>query len=202
MVFVFFCIGGVLGPMHPHASLTTRENVPEATRSLEADVSLLGRTLDAFPGVVVVVGNDWPFYYDIGLLRRECREFGRRVVNVVKTLGGSKEQAVLDFMYGRAEPFIVIASPDFEFTELTASRRIDVDLEHGFDDEARAGLLEHLNTLGAYASNPLSEDDMLRATVGSRDLRRARKYISPIRASGDVAFQHKLRSLIGKEGIR
>ncbi|WP_429253974.1 hypothetical protein [Paraburkholderia sp. GAS334] len=179
----------------------TREGAPEATRELEVDALLLTRTLVPYPGAVIVVANDWPFYYDLEELR-SSREFGRRIVNVVRTLGSTKESAVLDFMSGRAEPFIVIASPDFEFTQLTDSRRIDVGLEQGFDEEAQVSLLEHLRLLGEQATNPLSEDDMLRATVGSRDLRRARKYISPIRASGDVAFQHKLRSLIGKEGIR
>ncbi|MGF6774922.1 hypothetical protein P3T21_000109 [Paraburkholderia sp. GAS334] len=201
MVFVFFCVGGVLPPMRRHPSLMTREGAPEATRELEVDALLLTRTLVPYPGAVIVVANDWPFYYDLEELR-SSREFGRRIVNVVRTLGSTKESAVLDFMSGRAEPFIVIASPDFEFTQLTDSRRIDVGLEQGFDEEAQVSLLEHLRLLGEQATNPLSEDDMLRATVGSRDLRRARKYISPIRASGDVAFQHKLRSLIGKEGIR
>ncbi len=201
MVFVFFCVGGVLPPMRRHPSLMTREGAPEATRELEVDALLLTRTLVPYPGAVIVVANDWPFYYDLEELR-SSREFGRRIVNVVRTLGSTKESAVLDFMSGRAEPFIVIASPDFEFTKLTDSRRIDVGLEQGFDEEAQVSLLEHLRLLGEQATNPLSEDDMLRATVGSRDLRRARKYISPIRASGDVAFQHKLRSLIGKEGIR
>jgi hypothetical protein len=201
MVFVFFCVGGVLPPMCRHPSLTTREGVPEATRVLEADALLLARTLAPYPGAVIVVANDWPFYYDLEGLR-SSREFGRCIVNVVRTLGSTKESAVLNFMSARAEPFIVIASPDFEFTELTDSRRIDIDLEQGFDEEARVCLLEHLNTLGEHASNSLSEDDMLRATVGSRDMRRARKYLSSIRASGDVAFQRKLRSLIGEEEIR
>lgn len=202
MVFVFFCVSGVLGPMRRHPSLTTRESEPEVSRSLEADMALVARALNAYPGAVVVVSNDWPFYHDVSTLRVACGELGRRIVNVVRTLGGTKEEAVLDFMSGRAEPFVVVASPDFEFTDRTESRRIDVGLEQGFDEEARVCLLEHLSMLGEHATNPLSEDDMLRATVSSRDLHRARKYISPIRASGDVAFQRKLRSLIGEEEIR
>jgi hypothetical protein len=63
-------------------------------------------------------------------------------------------------------------------------------------------LLEHLSMLGEHATNPLSEDDMLRATVASRDVRRAQKYISPIRAREDVAFQRKLRSLMSEEAMR
>lgn len=201
MVFVFFCVSGVLGPMRRHPSLTTRESEPEVSRSLEADMALVARALNAYPGAVVVIGNDWPFYHDVSTLRAACGELGRRIVNVVRTLGGTKEAAVLDFMSGRAEPFVVIASVDFEFTELTASRRIDVSLEHGFDDEARACLIERLHTLGQHASNPLSDDDMLRATVGSRDLRRAQKYISSVRAGGDVSFQRKLRFFLGTEVI-
>lgn len=201
MVFVFFCVGGVLPPMRRHPSLMTREGAPEATRGLEVDALLLTRTLVPYPGAVIVVANDWPFYYDLEELR-SSREFGRRIVNVVRTLGSTKESAVLDFMSGRAEPFIVIASPDFEFTDLTEPRRIDVGLEQGFDEEAQVSLLEHLRLLGEQATNPLTEDDMLRATVGSRDLKRARKYISPIRAGDDVTFQRKLRSLVSEEAMR
>ncbi len=201
MVFVFFCIGGVFPPMCRHPALTMREGMPHATRLLEADALLLARTLEAYPGAVIVVGNDWPFYYDLESLR-SSREFGRRIVNAVRTLGSTKESAVLDFMSSRAEPFIVIASPDFEFTDVTDSRRIDVGLEQGFDEKARESLVEHLRMSGEHATNPLSEDDMLRATVGSRDLRRALKYISPIRASYDVAFQRRLRSFIGEETLR
>ncbi|MFM0091778.1 hypothetical protein PQR46_33315 [Paraburkholderia sediminicola] len=198
MVLVFFCVSGVLGSMRKHPSLTTREGEPKASRSLGADMALLAEALAAHPGAVVVIGNDWPFYYDISTLRAACGESGRHIVNVVRTLGDTKELALLDFMSSRAEPFVVIASPDFEFTELTASRRIDVNRQHGFDDEAHARLIEHLHTLGEHASNPLSDDDMLRATVGSRDLRRAQKYISPIRAGNDAAFQSSLRLLIAK----
>ena len=201
MVFVFFCVGGVLPPMCRHPSLTMREGASEATRGLEADARLLARTLAPYPGVVIVVANDWPFYYDLDELRSSL-EFGRRIVNVVRTLGSTKEAGVLDFMSGRAEPFIVIESPDFEFTELTDSSRIDVDPKQGFDKKARARLLEHLSTLGDHASNPISEEDMLRATVGSRDLRRAQKYIAPIRAGEDVSFQRKLRFLIASEIAR
>jgi len=71
--------------------------------------------LGGFPGAAVVVGNDWPFYYDIRFLQRACREFGWRVVNAIKTLGGVKEDAVLDFMSTHPEPFVVVASLDFEF---------------------------------------------------------------------------------------
>ncbi|WP_156126776.1 hypothetical protein [Burkholderia sp. 9120] len=201
MVFVFFCVGGVLPPMRRHPSLATRDGAPQATRTLETDALLLARTLESYSGAVIVIANDWPFYYDLEELR-SSREFGRRIVNVVRTLGSTKESAVLDFMSGRAEPFIVIASPDFEFTYLTETRRIDVGIEQGFDEEAQVSLLEHLRLLGEQATNPLTEDDMLRATVGSRDLKRARKYISPIRAGDDVAFQRKLRYLVSEEAMR
>jgi len=198
MVFVFFCVGGVLPPMCRHPSLTMREGAPQATRTLEADALLLARTLAPYPGAVIVIANDWPYHYDLESLRSSA-EFGRSIVNVARTLGSTKESAVLDFMSGRAEPFIVIASPHFEFTDLTDSSRIDVGLEQGFDEEARVSLLEHLNMLGEHATKQLSDDDMLRAVVASRDLRRARKYISLIRASDDAAFQHKLRSFIGAD---
>lgn len=198
MVYIFFCVSGVLGLIEHHPSLTTREGEPKASRPLEADTSLIAGVLDAYPGGVVVIANDWPFYYDLASLREAGGEFERRIVNVVRTLSGSKEEAILDFMAGRAEPFVVIASPDFEFTEQTASVRIDIDHKSGFHDAARASLLLRLHALGDHASNPLSEDDLLRATVSSRDLRRAQKLFSPLRAGSDAAFQHKLRLLIAR----
>lgn len=198
MVYIFFCVSGVLGPMNLHPSLTTREGEPNASRPLEADASLIGGVLDAYPGAVVVIANDWPFYYDLESLRVAGGEFERRIVNVVRTLGGTKEEAVLDFMAGRTESFVVIASQDFEFTEQTASVRIDIDDNRGFDDAARENLLQHLLALGQHASNPLSEDDALRATVSNRELRHARKLFHPIRAGNDSAFQGALRLLQAK----
>lgn len=201
MVFVFFCVSGVLPPMCRHPSLTTREGAPRMARGLESDALLLARTLDPYPGAVIVVANDWPFYFDLKVLRTS-REFGRRIVNVVRTLGSTKEAGVLDFMAGRAEPFVVISSSDFEFSDLTNSKRIDVDPVRGFDQEACVVLNEYLSELGEHASSPLSENDMLRATVGNRDLRRALDFMSRIRANDDAAFQRKLRSLIGEEANR
>jgi hypothetical protein len=198
MVFIFFSLSGALGPMVHHPSLTTREGKPGASRLLEADTSRIAEVLDAYPGAVVVIANDWPFYYDLAKLREAGREFERRIVNVVRTVGGSKEDAILDFMACRAEPFIVLASRDFEFTERTASVRVDIDDNNGFDDAARENLLHHLRPLGLHASNPLSEDDALRATVSNRELQRAQKLFHPIRAGNDSAFQGALRLLLAK----
>lgn len=202
MVIVFFCISGVLGPMRRHPSLTTRESAPAASRSLDADASLLATTLSAYPGAVVVVGNDWPFYYDVELIRRACAELGLPVVNVVKTLGGTKEDAVVDFMSGRSEPFIIVASQDFEFSENTASRRIDVDRQGGLDEMASAALAERLLAVRDHALSPLSDDDMLRARIGRYATRRARSYISNIRATEDSKFQCNLHLLTGEEGAQ
>lgn len=196
MVFIFFCVSGVLGPMSRHPSLTTRENAPEATRPLERDVQLLGKALSLYPGAVVVVGNDWPLYYDVKTLRQANSGFGRRVFNVLNTIGSTKEQAVFDFMANRDEPFVILASEDFEFTQRTASSRIDVDRERGFDETARAALELRLNGFGGYASDPLSNDDILRATVGIHALRKARDFKSPLRANEDVAFQRHLAEML------
>jgi hypothetical protein len=139
----FFCMSGVLGSMHRHPSLTTRENVPEGTRPSEADVLLLAGTLSEYLRTVIVVGNDRPFNYDLGSLWEADRGFGRRVANAFNTLGSSTVQVVLDFMTTRIEPFVVLASPDFEFTHRTSSSRIDLDQERGFDEAARAALEMH-----------------------------------------------------------
>lgn len=196
MVFVFFCVSGVLGSMSRHPALTTYENAPEATRSLERDVLLLGRTLSAYPGTVIVVGNDWPLYYDLRNLREAGHGFGRRVVNVLNTVGGTKEQSVLDFLANRDDPFVILASRDFEFTHRTASSRIDVDQERGFDEITRAALEVHLRGFGTRATTPLSDDDILRATVATVALRKARNFGSPLRAHQDVAFQRRLAQML------
>ncbi|MGF6410050.1 hypothetical protein [Paraburkholderia sp. MM5482-R1] len=196
MVFIFFCVSGVLGSMSRHPSLTTRENAPEATRSLEKDVLRLGRTLSTYPGAVIVVGNDWPLCYDFRNLREAGHEFGRRVVNVLNTVGSTKEQAVLDFCANRHDPFVILASQDFEFSHRTASSRIDVDQQRGFDETARAALEVHLRGFGACATDTLSDDDILRATVGTYALRKARDIKSPIRANEDAAFQRRLAEML------
>lgn len=194
MVFIFFCVSGVLGSMSRHPSLTTREAEPQATRPLATDTSLIAATLTGYPGAVVVIANDWPFFYDLNSLREAGREFERRIVNVVRTLSDSKESAVLDFMNGRAEPFIVIASQDFEFTEKTAGKCIHIDDKHGFNDVAHGRLQEQLRAFGERALRPLSEDEIMRASISTRDLRRAQKLFLPTCSSNDRTFRRELRS--------
>ncbi|MFL9964653.1 hypothetical protein PQR02_27025 [Paraburkholderia sediminicola] len=196
MVYIFFCVSGVLGPMNRHPSLTTRENSPESCCSLERDVQLLGEALSAYPGAVIVVGNDWPLYYDLKTLRQADSGFGRRVLNVLNTIGSTKEQAVFDFMANRNEPFVILASQDFEFSHRTGSSRIDVDHERGFDDTARAALESHLRGFGAPATDALSDDDILRATVATAALRTARNFKFPLRANQDAAFQRRLAEML------
>ncbi|CAE6767933.1 hypothetical protein R70006_03807 [Paraburkholderia domus] len=196
MVFVFFCVSGVVGPMSRHPSLTTREYAPEATRPLDRDVQLLGKALSPYPGAVIVVGNDWPLYYDLKNLREVGHGFGCRVVNVINTIGSTKERAVFDFMENREEPFVILASRDFEFTHRTALSRINVEPERGFDENACVALELHLNGFGAYARDPLSDDEILRATVGIHALRKARDFKSPLRANEDVAFQRHLAEML------
>jgi hypothetical protein len=196
MVYIFFCVSGVLGPMSRHPSLTTREKSPEATRALERDVHLLGKALSPYPGAVIVVGNDWPLYYDLKSLREAHHGFGWRVVNVLNTIGSTKEQAVFEFMANREEPFMILASLDFEFTHRTALSRIDVDPESGFDENACAALVVHLRGFGARATDALSDDDILRATVPTVSLRKARDFRSPLRANQDEAFQRRLAEML------
>ncbi|MCG5077521.1 hypothetical protein [Paraburkholderia tagetis] len=198
MVYVFFCMNGELGPLRDYPSPTTREGWVPIARHLAVDISHLAKTLADYPGAVVVIGNGWPLYYDLKCIREVCGELGTRIVNAVNTFGGAREEAVLDFMENRTESFVILASSEFEFSDLTASRRVNINPEVGFDEAARRALAKQLHEFGELATCPLSDDEALRATVGAYALRRARRFISPMRARDDMQFQLRLRSLAGQ----
>ncbi|RQP35005.1 hypothetical protein [Burkholderia ubonensis] len=178
MVLLFFCVSGVLGAIDRHPSITTRENEPEATRSLESDARLFARAIAPFPGVVVVIANDWPLLYDLEFLRHECAPFGQRIVNSVRVLGGTKEDAILTFMSSRSAEYVVVASTDFEFSEEMARRRVNVSLETGFDKQAAERLRRLLEEYGEAAATPVSTDDVMRATTGNPSMRRLQSYLA------------------------
>jgi len=178
MVLLFFCVGGVLGAIDRHPAITTRENEPAATRSLESDARLFAQTIEPFPGALVVVANDWPLLYNIELLRRECEPFGKRIVNSVRVLGGTKEDAILAFMSSRSAEYVVVASTDFEFSEETARRRIDVGVDAGFDEEAADRLRVLLEGYGEAARNPATTNDVMRATAGNPWMHRVQSYLA------------------------
>lgn len=181
MVFVFFSVSGVLGAIDRHPSITTRENEPAATRSLESDVRLFAQTIEPFPGALVVIANDWPLLYDREFLRQECALLGPRIVNSVRILGGTKEESILTFMTSRSEPYIVVTSSDFEFSAETAGRRIDVSVDAGFDEEAADRLYALLEECGEAARMPVSTDDVMTATTGNPWMRRVQSYLAQSR---------------------
>ncbi|APA84081.2 hypothetical protein BJG93_00675 [Paraburkholderia sprentiae WSM5005] len=125
MVYIFFCVSGALGPLNLNTTVPHRHGAKASVRPLDRDVALLTKTLRAYPGTVVVAGNSWPFYYDLESMRQAFSELGPRVVNAVNTLADKQEEAVLDFMSNRTEPFVVLASPEFEFSgaDQIAARR-------------------------------------------------------------------------------
>jgi hypothetical protein len=181
MVLLFFCVSGVLGEIRRHPSVTTRDEGPDAIRPLEADARLLAQTIEPFAGTVVVIGNDWPFIYDLDFLKQACVPLGRRVVGSVMALGGgTKESAVLTYMEMRPDPFIIVASPDFEFTESTAARRVDVNPKTGFDDESADRVRILLRECGSAATEAPSNDDVLRARVGV-DLLQFKRRVAAVR---------------------
>ncbi|WP_082263079.1 hypothetical protein [Burkholderia pseudomallei] len=186
MVIVFFCISGVLGKMRRHPSITTRDSEAAPLRSLDTDSLLFGTTIDSFPGVVVVVANDWPLNYGLSILRQECAPFGHRIVNSVKLVGGTKEDCILTFMASRSEPYAVVASSDFEFSEVTAEERVNVRLDAGFDDDAVDRLRRILEGYGEEAKRPLSADEVLSATVNNPMLRRMQKYVTASQAAREL----------------
>lgn len=178
MVLIFFCVSGVLGAIDRHPSITTRENEPEATRSLEADARLFAKTIERYPGAVVVIANDWPLLYDLDFLRQECAPFAQRIVNAVRVLGGTKEEAILGFLSSRSVEYVVVTSPDFEFSGLTAGRRLNVGAEAGFDEQAADRLRTLLEECGDVARSPVSTDDIMRATAGNPWVRRMQTYLA------------------------
>lgn len=178
MVLIFFCVSGVIGAIDRHPSITTRENEPEASRSLESDASLFARTIEPFPGALVVIANDWPLLYDLEVLRQECAAFAQRIVNAVRTLGGTKEEAVLGFLSSLPAEYVVVASPDFEFSDVTAARRVNVDSQFGFDAGAADRLRVLLEKAAEAATHPVSADDIMRATAGNPWVRRLQTYLA------------------------
>ncbi|MEX3967219.1 hypothetical protein AB4Y42_34175 [Paraburkholderia sp. EG286B] len=198
MVYVFFCVSGAIGPLNLDFSLPKREGAMANMRRLESDVLLLAETLLNYSGVVIVVGNAWPFHYSLDSLRQAFATLGQRVVNFVNTLSDTQEEAILDFMKNRSDSFVILASSEFEFSDITSSRRVSINPEVGFDEAARRALAKQLQEFGELATRPLSDDEMLRATVGAYALRRARQLISPMRARNDRQFQRRLRSLVGE----
>lgn len=187
MVFVFFCLSGVLGGLRRHPSVTTREDEPEATRSLESDVRLFAQTITPFPGAAVVIANDWPLLYDLEFLRQECAPIGQRIMNSVRVLGGTKEESISTFMSSRSEPYIVVTSPDFEFSEATSGARVNIGLEVGFDEKASDRLRALLDEYGEAARRPVSTDDVMRAKVGNPWMRRVQSYLAHCRRQSGPA---------------
>ncbi|MGF6634157.1 hypothetical protein OKW38_002841 [Paraburkholderia sp. MM5496-R1] len=167
-------------------------------RSLEPDVLLLTETVRDYPGVVIVAGNAWPFHYSLDSLRQAFSILGRRVTNFVSTLADRQEEAIFDFMKDRAEPYVVIASKETEFSEPTDFQRVDFDMQLGFNESAQSALVSHLRAIGEPAIRELSYDDMLRATVSGHALRRARRMFSLMHAREDTLFQQSLHALVGK----
>ena len=198
MVYVFFCVSGALGPLNLNFSVPKRHSETAVMRRLEPDILLLTETLRDYPGAVVVAGNAWPFHYSLDSLRDAFSTLGRRVANFVSTLADRQEEAIFDFMSDRTEPYVVLASTEAEFSKLTDSRRVDIDIERGFDQDARSALLAQLRAIGEPAIRPLSYDDMLRATVSGHALRRAKRTFSRMHAGEDIRFQNRLRTIVGE----
>jgi hypothetical protein len=161
-------------------------------------MSALAAALERFPGAVLVVGNDWPLLYDIETVRATCSTLGRRIVNGLNVLSDTKEQAVLDFMSTRPEPYLVIASSGFEFSEITSSKRINVEGSTGFDSAAQTVLVSRLQEIGYLALRRVTSAEMLDAMSSSRHLARARQYAAALYAAQDEKFQVALQSLLGK----
>lgn len=178
MVFVFFSVSGVLGAIDRHPAITTRENEPAATRSLESDARLFAQTIEPFPGALVVIANDWPLLYDLKFLKQECTPFGPRIVNSVRILGGTKEDAIQKFMSSRSAEYIVVASTDFEFSDETGGRRVNVGLQAGFDKRTADRLRTLLEEYGDAARSPASPDDVMKATSGNPWMQRVQSYLA------------------------
>lgn len=161
MVLLFFCVSGVLGEIRRHPSITARDNKPGSTRSLESDTRLLAQTVEPFPGALIVIANDWPFFYDLKSLRQHCPSFSERIVSAVRMVGDTKEESILEYMATRPCRYVVVASNDFEFGEATAESRVDVNPEVGFDLHAADQLHILLNECGEAAAKPVSNEDVL-----------------------------------------
>ncbi|RQG99138.1 hypothetical protein [Paraburkholderia dinghuensis] len=200
MVYVFFCVSGALGALEPHSPSMQHDGEVEVSRSLCRDVLLLERILNGYRGVVIVIGNALRFHYDLEAMRRASGQLGRRVVNITDIFCTTEELAVLDFMSTRSDPYVILASLDLVFSEHTVAHRVDLDAERGFDVETLAEFEMHLQAHGAHATRPPSDEEMLIATVGSDALRRAKSFVSRVRAPEESNYQRALRSLVDLVG--
>ncbi|VWC31789.1 hypothetical protein BLA23254_06393 [Burkholderia lata] len=106
----------------------------------------------------------------------------------------------MSFMTNRTDPYIIVASKDFEFSDATVSNRVDVRAEVGFDSEAARNLHKRLLELGDAATRPVSNDEVLRAMVGGNTLRRLSSYTGPLRADCDLQFQARFKELLDGTG--
>ncbi|WP_185219140.1 hypothetical protein [Paraburkholderia dinghuensis] len=191
MVLIFFCVSGVLGAIGRHPSITTREGAPAATRSLESDVRLFAETIESFPGALVAVGNDWPLVHNLPFLREACASFRHRIVNSVRLVSETKEESILAFMEPRCEPYAVVTSPDFEFSDVTAGMRVDVGFETGFNEKAADRLRTLLEGFGEAAKRPASGEEVLSATVNNPLVQRLQGHLAQLRPPNYLNGQRK-----------
>ncbi|MGS1073542.1 hypothetical protein [Burkholderia glumae] len=117
-------------------------------------------------------------FHDLEFLRKECASFGPRIVNSVRILGGTKEDSILTFMSSRPAEYVVVASSDFEFSDVTAGRRVNVRSDAGFDGKAADRLRVLLEEYGEAAQNPVTTDDVTRATAGNPWMQRVQSYLA------------------------
>ncbi|WP_413196781.1 hypothetical protein [Pararobbsia alpina] len=198
MVYVFFCIDGVLSDLPEHRPLTRRDGIIDSSGRPDADLLALMTAVEDIPGVVVVVGNDWPCAYEIHTIRTTCAALGRRIVNGLMDSSAAQEQSVLSFMSTRPEPYLVVAPPDFGFCEIPPSRRIDFHEGIGFDSEAQSALISRLREIGYLAVRRVTRAQELGAMPGGQPLERARQNASALHAKQDEKFQLALQSLLGE----
>ncbi|MET5020979.1 hypothetical protein AAHH78_39545, partial [Burkholderia pseudomallei] len=64
----------------------------------------------------MVVANDWPLLQDLEIVRHECAPLAQRIVNSVRSLGGTNADSILTFLSARPAESVVVASSDFEFS--------------------------------------------------------------------------------------
>jgi hypothetical protein len=153
MVLLFFCISGVLGSLTKLPLGSPRGGVRQQGRNLASDVDLLAQTLRRYPGVLVVIGNDWPLATSIDVLRSELTRLHPKVADVLDRGEKTTEEAILEHAAEKGVPYAVLASPGFAFTKRTANVRVDVTEESGLDSEAADRLEVLLTSFGGQATS-------------------------------------------------
>ncbi|WP_157697428.1 hypothetical protein [Caballeronia calidae] len=129
-------------------------------------MDLLAQTLKRYPGVLLVVANDWPLASSIDVVRTELTRLRPRVADVLDRGRREKtrEEAIFEHAAEKDAAFAILSSPEFAFTARTVNVRVNVTEETGFDSEAADKLEVMLSSFGEQATSYITLQEFRQST--------------------------------------